>query len=68
MRSQTFWVFHAPSKSRAMVEFGLLDKKVKLMGIFFTHGNVIDLDLVRKCQREAKQLFANSWHTPPFIG
>ena len=51
-----------------MIEFGLIDKKVKLMGIFFTHGNVVDIELVRKCQQKAKLLFQDSWHTPPFIG
>lgn len=68
MRSATFWVWHAASKSRAMVEFGLIDKKVKLMGIFFTHGNVVDLVVVRNCQRRAREIFLDSWRTPPFIG
>ncbi len=68
MRSATFWVIHPPSKSRAMVEFGLIDKKVKLMGIFFTHGNVVELPLIRECQQKAKAMFADSWQTPPFIG
>jgi hypothetical protein len=68
MKTQTFWIVHPASKSRAMAEFGLVDKKVKLMGIFWTHGNVVDIRLVRECQQEAKQLFLNSWQTPPFIG
>ena len=54
MQSQTFWVFHPPSKSRAMVEFGLVDKKVKLLGLFFTHGNVVDINLIREVARKAR--------------
>lgn len=68
MRSATFWIFHKDSKSRAMIEFGLVDKKVKLMGIFFTHGNVADIATVRKCQARAREIFLDSWQTPPFIG
>lgn len=68
MRSATFWVIHPPSKSRAMVEYGLIDKKVKLMGIFFTHGNVVDIATIRKTRDQAKLIFADSWQTPPFIG
>lgn len=51
-----------------MAEFGLVDKKVKLMGIFFTHGNVVDINLIRKCRDQARKMFLDSWQTPPFIG
>ena len=51
-----------------MAEFGLVDKKVKLMGIFWTHGNVIDINTFRECRTKAKKMFLDSWQTPPFIG
>lgn len=68
MKTQTFWIVHPESKSRAMAEFGLMDKKVKLMGIFWTHGNVIDLNTFRECRTKARKMFQDSWQTPPFIG
>jgi hypothetical protein len=68
MRSATFWVFHTPSKSRALVEFGLIDKKIKLLGICFTHGNVVELTTIRDCREHAKKHLIYGDFLPPFIG
>ncbi len=67
MLSATFWVVHAPSKSRALVEFGLVDKRVKLLGICFTHGNVIELATIRDCREHARKHLINGEYMPLFI-
>jgi hypothetical protein len=59
--SVTFWAYHEPSNSRALVEFGLFStwhktfykKSVKLMGMAFTAGNVMDIETFRKMRAHA---------------
>ena len=68
MKSATFWVIHPATKSRAMVEFAMINKKIKLIGFYFTQGNVVELKSIRACQQKAKLMFDNSQKMPPFIG
>jgi len=56
MPAATFWAIHPESKSKAIVEFILQDKKVKLNAIFFTQGNVVDINVVRKMSEHAKKM------------
>ena len=55
MAAATFWADHTPSDSRALVEFILQDKKLKLT-VFFVRGNVVDINAVRRCRQTAKEL------------
>jgi hypothetical protein len=62
--SVTFWAYHEPSNSRALVEFGLFStwhktyykKSVKLMGMAFTSGNVMDISTFRRMQERANRM------------
>jgi predicted metallo-beta-lactamase superfamily hydrolase len=69
MPAATFWTVHTPSKSRAIVEFTLQDRKVKLSGVYFTQGNVVDINVVRILKRQAQSILI---HGPnpflPFVG
>jgi hypothetical protein len=69
MPAATFWVLHVPSESRAIVEFTLQDRKVKLNSLFFVKGNVVDINLVRQLKQRAKEILIQG-HNPllPFLG
>lgn len=54
MLAASFWIDHPPSDSRALVEFGLKDRKVFLSGIFFVRGNVIDINAIRAMHKHAR--------------
>ncbi len=54
-RSATFWADHSPSDSRALVEYILQDKQLKLT-VFFVKGNVVDINAIRHCKQKAKEL------------
>lgn len=56
MFSATFWVNHLPTNSRALVEFGLKDKKVCLTCIHFIRGNVMDINVFRDLRDKAKKI------------
>lgn len=56
MLAATFWAVHEPSNSRVLLEFGLIDKKVKLTTIFFVKGKVVDLNAYRDCREVAHQM------------
>lgn len=51
-----FWLEHEPSNSRALAEFILQDKQVKLTTIFFVRGNVIDINVIRLAKQKAREL------------
>jgi hypothetical protein len=51
----TFWAEHEPSNSRALVEYQLQNKKLKLT-IFFVRGNVIDVNVIRRMKQKAKEM------------
>jgi hypothetical protein len=55
MQAASFWVNHQPSNSRALVEFGLVDRRVVLTGVFFVRGNVMDINVIRELYLEAKR-------------
>lgn len=64
MQCCTFWTDHIESGSRALVEFGLFStwhkthykKSVRLMGIAFIKGNVMDIATFRKMKLRASEI------------
>jgi hypothetical protein len=65
MAAATFWVVHPPSKSRALVEFTLQDKKIRLSSFFFTQGNVVDINTIREIRQRAKAILVDG--SSPFL-
>ena len=59
MQSLTFFIDHKPSSSRAIVEFGLIDKKVKMTACYFVKGNIVSLKAVKACYKQARTYFSN---------
>lgn len=55
MRAATFWLNHSESDSRVLVEFDIHKNKVYIASIYFIRGNVVDLNVIRKLQEQAKQ-------------
>lgn len=56
METRSFFIDHKPSDSRVMVEYAVRDRKVFLVGVTFIKGNVIDINVVRACNKRAKQI------------
>lgn len=56
MASAVFFINHVPTDSRVLVEFTLINGKVKMTGTNFVKGKVVDLGTVRACREEAKRL------------
>lgn len=68
MQTASFWIDHIASNSRAVVEFGLVKGKVKLVAFGFLRGNVIDLTEVYHCRKQAVKFLANGGRWHPFSG
>lgn len=56
METRIFLCNHKPSDSRVAVEYAVKDRKVFLIGVTFLKGNVIDINVVRACNKRAKQI------------
>jgi hypothetical protein len=56
MASAIFFVNHEASNSCALVEFSLVKGKIKLVGLEFVSGKVIELASVRACREIARQV------------
>lgn len=56
METATFFCDHAPSQSRAVIEFAANKRQVYILGVGFIKGNVIDLNVVRACLKRAKYI------------
>ncbi len=67
MASATFWAKHMPSNSLAIIEFQLRDKKVRLSGVYFVQGNVIDIGIVNACARRARLILPTGKSWPPCV-
>ncbi len=67
MPAATFFADHHPSNSRAIIEFTLRDKQVRLSGIYFVQGNVVDLGVIRACARRARLILPTGANWPPGV-
>ena len=54
MKTATYRLGHHASGSIACVEFSLIDGEIKLDGISFLKGNVVDLDRYKYAKKFAK--------------
>ena len=67
MPAATFFADHGPSNSRAVIEFQLRDKQVRLSAIYFIQGNVVDLSVIRACMRRSRLILPTGANWPPCV-